>query len=243
MNTFRFSFKLVSKPMLWLGVFALLTSVTIRAHADPGAFVYTELQISADFQSVPWKKVNESIKQQPGFIDKTWLSGVASNSAGGFYAFDSIENAQKFVTEYFPQEAAGFGVAQTTRVFDAQAARLASADMNSLYFGGKISVKPGAFVYTEVQTRVFPFSQGPWKEINEGLKKQKGLLAKTWLSGVNTGTPGGFYAFDTLENAKEFAINVFPKEAKKLNAAFYTRVFDSTVTELASKDMNSPFYQ
>lgn len=208
------------------------------------AYVYTELQISAPFQNVPWQRINKAIKEQPGFINKTWLAGVGNNSAGGLYAFDSIENAQKFVTGYFPAEAKGFGVAQTTRVFDAAATEAASRDMNSMHYDGKIGEKPGAFVYTEVQLHALPFDQAaPWRALNPVLKQQRGLLSKTWLSGVHTGTPGGLYAFDTIENARNFAVEYFPTEAAALNAAFYTRVFDANVTEAASRDMNSPFYR
>jgi len=208
------------------------------------AFVYTELQITVPkFDDIPWHKINMNIKKQPGFINKTWLFGVGNNSGGGLYAFDSIENAQKFVTGYFPEEARGFGVAQTTRVFDADASESASRDMNSMHYAGKIDRKPGAFVYTEVQLHAIPFDTTvPWRELNPTLKKQPGLLAKTWLSGLHTGTPGGFYAFDTIENAKKFAVDYFPTEAAALNAAFYTRVFDGAVTEAASREMSSPFY-
>ena len=97
-------------------------------------------------------------------------------------------------------------------------------------------------MYTEVQLNVTPFDNGPWRDINPKLKKQPGLLSKTWLSGLHTGTPGGFYAFDTVENAQKFAVEYFPQEAKSLNAAFYTRVFDATATEQASRAMQSPFY-
>lgn len=97
--------------------------------ANHKAYVYTELQISAPFENVPWERINKAIKEQPGFINKTWLAGVGNNSAGRLYAFDSIENAQKFVTKYFPAEARGFGVAQTTRVFDAAATEAASRDI------------------------------------------------------------------------------------------------------------------
>lgn len=208
------------------------------------AYVYTELQISAPFENVPWQRINAAIKKQPGFINKTWLAGVGNNSAGGFYVFDSIENAQKFVTEYFPAEAKGFGVAQTTRVFDATVTEEASRDMNSMHWNGKLESKPGAFVYTEVQLSAVPFNEAaPWRELNPTLKKQPGLISKTWLSGLHTGTPGGLYAFDTLENAQKFAVDYFPTEAKALNAAFYTRVFDANVTEAASREMNSPFYK
>lgn len=210
----------------------------------PTAYVYTELQISVPFADVPWQRINAAIKKQPGFINKTWLSGVGNNSAGGLYAFDSIENAQKFVTTYFPAEARGFGVAQTTKIFDADATEEASRDMNSMHYEGKINGKPGAFVYTEVQLHAVPFnSTAPWRQLNPTLKKQPGLMAKTWLNGLHTGTPGGFYAFDTIENAQKFAVDYFPTEAAALNAAFSTSVFDANATEAASRDMNSPFYK
>lgn len=205
------------------------------------AFVYTELQISVPFADAPFKAVNQALLQQPGLINKTWLSGTTNNSLGGFYAFETIEDAQNFVTGYFPSEAQKFGVAQTTRIFDAQVVEEASRDMNSVHFGGKLEQKPGAFVYTEVQVNV-PFEQAPWKEINPGLKAQPGILAKTWLSGLHNNTLGGLYAFDTIENATAFAISAFPQEAAALNAAFYTRVFDASVVEEASKVLSSPFF-
>jgi len=205
------------------------------------AFVYTEVQISVPFEKAPWRAVNANIKKQPGFINKTWLSGAKTNSLGGIYAFDSIENAQKFVTGYFPEEAAGFGAAHNTRIFDAYVVKEASIDLNSPYFGVAPSRKPSAFVYTEVQVSV-PFENAPWKDRNPVLKQQQGLIAKTWLSGLHTNTIGGFDAFDTLDNAKAFALEAFPKTAKKMNAAFYTRVFDASLTEEASREMYSPFY-
>ena len=149
------------------------------------AYVYTELQISTPFENVPWQRINKDIKKQPGFINKTWLAGVGNNSAGGFYVFDSIENAQKFVTDYFPAEAREFGVAQTTRVFEANATEEASRDMNSMHWDGKINGKPGAFVYTEVQLRAVPFNEAaPWRKLNPVLKKQPGLMAKTLVRGT-----------------------------------------------------------
>ena len=210
----------------------------------PKAFVYTELQISVPFNDVPWPKINNTIKQQPGFLNKTWLAGVGNNSAGGFYAFDSIENAQRFVTHYFPQEANNFGVAQSTKIFDASATELASRDINSMHYEGKMHGTPGAFVYTEVQVHAIPFTTSvQWSKVNQKLKDQQGLLAKTWLSGVHTGTPGGFYAFDTIENAQKFVSSYFPKQALELNAAFTTKIFNAKLTERASQAMNSPFYK
>jgi hypothetical protein len=208
------------------------------------AYVYTELQISVPFENVPWKRLNDSIRKQPGFINKTWLAGVGNHSAGGLYAFDTIDHAQKFVTGYFAEEARSFGVAVTTRVFDANATEAASRDMNSVHQEGKINVKPGAYVYTELQLSATPFDQEvPWRSVNPILKRQPGLLSKTWLAGVQNGTPGGLYAFDTVDNARTFAVDYFPTEAASLNAAFYTRIFDATLTEEASRDMRSPYYR
>lgn len=211
------------------------------ARPQPGAFVYTEVQISIPFDDAPWTAVSDAILQQPGFLNKTWLSGLGTGSLGGFYAFDSVENAQRFVKEYFPGEARGFGVAHTSRIFDATVVAEASLDLASPHFGETPAQEPGAFVYTEVQVNV-PFGQAPWRDRNPLLRATPGLIAKTWLSGVNTNTLGGLDAFDTLENAKAFAIDAFPQTAARMNAAFYTRIFDARTTETASRYLNSPYY-
>lgn len=205
------------------------------------AFVYTELQISVPFARAPWQTLNGDLLQQPGLLNKTWLAGIGNDSLGGFYAFDSIENAQRFVTGYFPAEAMRLGAAQTTRIFDATVVDEASRDLRSPYFGVSPIRNPGAFVYTEVQVSV-PFDKAPWRKRNPVLRQQPGLLAKTWLSGLNTHTLGGIDVFDTVEHAQRFALAVFPETAKRLNAAFYTRVFDARVAEEASRQMRSPFY-
>ena len=205
------------------------------------SFVYTELQISKPFAEAPWREINSAILQQPGFINKTWLAGVANHSLGGFYEFDSIANAKKFVTGYFPAEAAKYGVAQTTRVFDGSAVEEASRFLNSLHFGGKLGVQPGAFVYTEAQISA-PFAQAPWKTMNPILKAQAGLLHKTWLSGVHTNSVGGFYAFDTVENATRFVTDYFPTETAGLNVAYTTRLFDASPVVEASRQVRSPFF-
>lgn len=205
------------------------------------AFVYTELQISVPFADAPWRAISEAIQKQPGFLSKTWLAGVGNNSVGGFYSFDSLENAQAFVTGYFPTEAANLGVAHTTRLFDAHLVVEAGKDINSVHFGAVPAQKPGAFLYTELQANI-PFEKAPWQARNPILKQIPGLLSKTWLSGLNTNTLGGIDAFDTVENAKAFAIDAFPKTAATLNAALYTRIFDANATEEASRFLSSPYY-
>jgi putative monooxygenase ydhR len=207
----------------------------------PKAFVYTEVAISAPFDQAPWKKINEDIKKQPGFLNKTWLQGHANQSLGGLYSFDSQENARKFVTGYFPTEPRAFGVAHNTRVFDAEVVMDASNDMGSVHFGRLASKKPGAFVYTELQLSK-KFDEFAWQDRNAALKNVSGLQNKIWLSGVSTNTLGGFDAFDTLDGALDFAINAFPETAASLGSAFYTRVFDASITEEASRDMYSPYY-
>ena len=206
------------------------------------AFVYTELQISVPFADAPWRDINPALLQQPGFRNKTWLSGIANHSLGGFYEFDSIEHAKRFVTSYFPAEAKKFGVAQTTRVFDGDVVEEASRFLNSMHFGGTLGVEPGAFVYTEAQISA-PFAQAPWRDMNPVLKAQPGLLHKTWLSGVHTNSVGGFYAFDTIENATRFVTDYFPTETKGLDVAYTTRLFDASLVKEASRPLHSPFFR
>jgi len=205
-------------------------------------FVYTELQISTAFDDAPWSDINDKIRKQRGFLNKTWLSGYQTGSLGGFYTFETAEDAKAFVTGYFPGEATGFGVAQLTRLFDATVVEAASRDLGSPHHGAAPPTQaPGAYVYTEVQVSV-PFATFPWAGRNASLKEVPGLLAKTWLSGIGTNTLGGFDVFDTLENAQAFALHAFPKTAAALNTAFVTRIFEAPVTEAASRDMNSPYY-
>lgn len=241
----RLTVALAASPLLAMGLSARTATAQTKQEELPSmpanAFVYTELQTSVPFADVPWQELNTTIAAQPGFIDKTWLSGLGNHSVGGLYGFASVEDALLYCTDFFPALARDFGVAQTTRVFDNQASAEASADMDAPHFGGQITAQPGAFVYTEVQVAV-PFENAPWRDRNPVLRGQKGLLSKIWLSGHNTKTLGGLDAFDTIENALDFAINDFPKTAAKMNAAFYTRVFDARVTEDASRGLNSPYY-
>ncbi len=98
------------------------------------AFVYTEVQLSVPFDQAPWREMNPILKQQPGLINKTWLSGYQNNSVGGIYEFDSIENANKFAQDYFPTEAKQVGAAFTARVFDGSVTEEASRQMNSVHY-------------------------------------------------------------------------------------------------------------
>lgn len=98
-----------------------------------------------------------------------------------------------------------------------------------------------AFVYTEIQISN-PFDQLPWREINSILKNQPGLVRKTWLSGFQNNSVGGFYEFDGIENARNFALNYFPEECKQIGATATIRIFNGDITEEASRDLKSPHY-
>jgi hypothetical protein len=97
------------------------------------------------------------------------------------------------------------------------------------------------FLYAEIQVSI-PFEKIPWKEIDVAMKKNPGLKSKTWLSGVNTNTIGGFYEFDSLENAKAYAAGYLAEAAQQLGGALTVRFYDGDVTAEASKAIYSPFY-
>ncbi|MFF7458560.1 hypothetical protein [Kitasatospora sp. NPDC008115] len=97
------------------------------------------------------------------------------------------------------------------------------------------------FLYTEIQAAV-PFEQFDWSPINAALKAAPGLIRKTWLSGIGTHTIGGFYEFDSAENALAFAQGPFAEEARRAGAPATTRLFDGDIVKDASLDMSSPYY-
>lgn len=98
------------------------------------AFVYVEGQVSVPFEDYDWNHDNEGIRKQSGFISKTWLSGADNNSVGGFYAFDSIENAKKYATGFMAEKAKLLNIGITTRVFAADRVEEASGAMKSPFF-------------------------------------------------------------------------------------------------------------
>ena len=97
------------------------------------------------------------------------------------------------------------------------------------------------FLYGELQMTV-PFSDVDWRAINAGLKTVPGLVRKTWLYGIQGGSVGGFYEFDSEENARKFAVGPYAEEASKFGASLNVKLFDAEITEAASRDMKSPHY-
>jgi hypothetical protein len=75
------------------------------------------------------------------------------------------------------------------------------------------------------------------------MKKEPGLKSKTWLSGINTNSVGGFYEFDSLENAKAYATGFLAKAAEQLGGSLTVRLFDGDVVADASHGIASPYYE
>ncbi len=98
------------------------------------------------------------------------------------------------------------------------------------------------FLYGEFQTSLPSFTKELWGQVNEQLKEVKGLVRKTWLVGIGTNTVGGFYEFNSEENAREFATGLYAEQAKYLNASLTVKLFDGDIVEEASRGMNSPHY-
>ncbi|QLE56197.1 YdhR family protein [Nostoc sp. TCL26-01] len=97
------------------------------------------------------------------------------------------------------------------------------------------------FIYAEYQVSV-PFTEIDWVPINAEMKKFAGLISKTWLSGINTNTVGGFYEFDSLKNAQNYIDGLLIPFTKQINGTLSVKLFDGIVTKEASADIGSPFY-
>lgn len=97
------------------------------------------------------------------------------------------------------------------------------------------------FLYAEYQVSI-PFDQIDWQPINVEMKKFSGLKSKTWLSGLNNKTVGGFYEFDSVENAQKYIDGLLIPFAKKVNGNLSVKLFDGDMTQEANIGMNSPFY-
>lgn len=97
------------------------------------------------------------------------------------------------------------------------------------------------FIYAEYQVSI-PFSEIDWIPINVNMKEFPGLKSKTWLSAINTNQVGGFYEFDSLENAQNYIDKLLLPFAKQVNGNLTVKLFNGDITEKASLGMSSPFY-
>lgn len=97
------------------------------------------------------------------------------------------------------------------------------------------------FLYAEFQVSA-PFTEGVWREVNPAMHTVPGLRSKTWLSGINNHSVGGFYEFDSVQSARAYAEGMLADFAKAADASLSVKLFDGDVVAEASKDMNSPHF-
>jgi hypothetical protein len=97
------------------------------------------------------------------------------------------------------------------------------------------------FLYAEIQVSV-PFDKIDWGAFNVAMQKEPGLKSKTWLSGINNQTIGGFYEFDSLEHAKAYAEGFLAAAAKQIGGSLSVKLFDGEVVKDASAGIHSPFF-
>lgn len=98
------------------------------------------------------------------------------------------------------------------------------------------------FLYAEIQVSV-PFDKIDWPAINVAMKKEAGLKSKTWLSGINNHTIGGFYEFDSLEHARAYAEGFLAAAAKQIGGSLSVKLFDGEIVKEASAGIHSPFFE
>lgn len=97
-------------------------------------FLFVEYQISFPFGDLDLPPIHADMKSYPGMKSKTWLSGMNNNTLGGFYEFDSKENAQNYVDKGLVPYVQVFDANLTVKMFDAEIVADASKDMGSPYF-------------------------------------------------------------------------------------------------------------
>jgi len=97
------------------------------------------------------------------------------------------------------------------------------------------------FLYAEIQVSI-PFAKLDWAPINIAMRQEKGLKSKTWLSGINSNTIGGFYEFESLADAKAYADGYLARTAKQLGGNLSVKLFDADVVAEASRGIGSPFF-
>lgn len=96
-------------------------------------------------------------------------------------------------------------------------------------------------MYVEYQTSK-DFSELDIEKINSNMKKFPGLVSKTWLSGINNNSLGGFYEFDSLKNAQNYIDNGLYSGVPTYGN-LTVKLFNGDIVKDASIGMNSPYYE
>jgi len=80
------------------------------------------------------------------------------------------------------------------------------------------------FLYAEFPS-VRTLSEGVWREPIPPCTPCRDLRSKTWLSGINTHSVGGFYEFDSVQNARTYAVGMLADFAKAAGASLTVKLF------------------
>jgi phosphodiesterase/alkaline phosphatase D-like protein len=121
------------------------------------------------------------------------------------------------------------------------------AQFNQVVRSGQVSTSAERDFTVKVDVQELPagsnyFYRFIGADANPMMHTVNGLRNKTWLSGINTHSVGGFYEFDSIENARAYAEGMLSQFAKAANASLTVKLFDGEVVATASQGMHSPYY-
>ena len=107
---------------------------------------------------------------------------------------------------------------------------------------GTIDDEEVVYLYVEYPVSI-PFEKFPWSDANPRMKQYDGLISKTWLSGLDNNTVGGFYEFDNRDNAQNYIDNHLIALGKQLGVEGTYKMYSKSATKNASIGMNSPYWK
>ncbi len=105
-------------------------------NTETKVFLFAQIQVSIPFAEFPWTSINADMKKIPGLRSKTWLSGLGTDTIGGFYEFESAETARAYADGALSGYAKAAGGTLSVQLFSGAAVAEASQDMKSPYFTG-----------------------------------------------------------------------------------------------------------
>ena len=106
-------------------------------------------------------------------------------------------------------------------------------------YSRSLSTRTGVYLYAAYPVSI-PFEKLDWKSENEAMRKYRGLVSKTYLSGDNN-TIGGFYEFKNREDAEEYVKKHLEPWGDKFKVKGTFKIFCKEKTKVASKAMDSPY--
>ncbi len=112
-----------------------ITNLSICKRYFSGVYVHVEFPTFIDQNQLDWKQINVEMKKFDGLISKTWLEGIDKNSVGGFYEFDTRQNAENYIQNYLKEVTESqLGVEGTYKIYSKDATKNPSVEMNSPFW-------------------------------------------------------------------------------------------------------------